>query len=192
MREEEYEQNEFEEDIPEEPLPRVDLGDFSHLIILDLEWNSPMNRYHKEQNGIRLRSDIIQIGAVKTDTDLQTVSEFNALIYPETYRKMNRNITEVTEITDEMLDGKPPFTETAPEFLDWCGDNSSLFTWSANDINELTENMIFYGFEDDVPRLPRCFDMQLMFDDQITMEGRDFSLSYRNLETRNQAKRNQP
>ena len=158
--------------------PRVNLEDFDSLIVLDMEWNSPTNRYHKTENGITLRSDIIQIGAVKVDRNLQQISTYNALMHPETYQKMNPHVIEVTEITDDMLVGKPTFRETAPGFLDWCGPNAAFFTWSTSDIDELADNLTFYGLDHEIDRLPRCFDMQPMFDDQITMDGRDFALSY--------------
>ena len=49
-------------------------------------------------------------------------------------------------------------------------------TWSDNDIISLEDNMLYHGLV--IEDLPRCFDIQLMFDDQVTQEGRDFALSY--------------
>ena len=44
------------------------------------------------------------------------------------------------------------------------------------EIIALEDNMEYHGMP--IDGLPRCFDIQLMFDDQVTMEGRDFALNY--------------
>ena len=167
-----------EEDVEEEPLPRVDLADFSSLIVLDLEWNYPATRYRREQRGVCLGTDIIQIGAVKTDTALRKTDTYDELLFPKTYPKMNHAVIEVTDITDAMLEGRPAFEEEAPKFLDWCGEDAAFFTWGVSDIDAIADCLTFDGMEERVGHLPRCFDMQVMFDDQFTGEGRSFALNY--------------
>ena len=144
-------------------------------VVMDLEWNQSSTRYRAERNGIRLSGEIIQIGAVRVDGDMQILDQYCQIVKPECYQKMNRDVTELTDITDEMIAEGRPFGEVIREFLDWCGDRPFL-TWSENDIIMIEDNMLFHGLA--IDGLPRCYDMQILFDDQITQEDRSFALSY--------------
>jgi inhibitor of KinA sporulation pathway (predicted exonuclease) len=62
------------------------------------------------------------------------------------------------------------------EFLEWCGEDFAFISWSPNDIYMLEDNMSIHGM--DVEILPECYDIQLVFDDQITQDGKDNALSY--------------
>ncbi len=147
-----------------------------NYIVMDLEFNYPATRFRSEQNGIRLTQEIIQIGAVKLNEGLEQTDSFCAFVKPTAYPKMNRDVQELTEITTEMIHSGKPFPETVEDFLKWCGEDPVFITWSDNDIISLEDNMLYHGME--IGDLPRCFDIQLMFDDQVTQEGRDFALSY--------------
>jgi DNA polymerase III alpha subunit (gram-positive type) len=143
-----------------------------------MEWNAPNARYRITQNDVTLNGEIVQIGAVKVnpDKELTVIDKFNRIIKPQVYRRMQRVVTELTDITDEVVQGGDPFTEVVKDFLEWCGEDFVFVSWSPNDIFQLEDNMQFYGL--DIDGLPACYDMQVMFDDQVTMEGRDFALSY--------------
>ena len=145
-------------------------------VVFDLEWNIPNTRYRAEKNGTRLSGEIIQFGAVKFDENLETVDTYMQMVRPAYYHKMNKEVEELTEITSEVAHAGIPFQQAVQEFLDWCGEDCWFFSWSDNDIIRLEENMQFYGMS--IDDLPACYDMQLMFDDQVTMEDRDFALSY--------------
>ncbi len=146
-----------------------------NYVVMDLEWNQSATRYRAERNGIRLSGEIVEIGAVRVDENMEILDRYSSFIKPECYQKMNRDVTELTDITDEMLAEARPFREVIAEFLAWCGEDAFL-TWSENDIIMIEDNMLFHGME--IDHLPRCYDMQLLFDDQITQEGRSFALSY--------------
>ena len=146
-----------------------------NYIVMDLEWNQSATRYRAERNNIRLEGEIVQIGAVRVNEKMEILEQYCEFIKPECYQKMNRKVTELTDITDEMTSKGRPFAVVIREFLDWCGGDAFL-TWSENDIIMIEDNMLFHGM--DIEGLPRCFDAQIMFDDQITQEGRSFALSY--------------
>ena len=146
-----------------------------NYVVMDLEWNQPATRYRAERNDVRLQGEIVEIGAVRVDEKMEILDRYCSFIKPECYQKMNRNVTELTDITDEMLAGARPFREVMAEFPQWCGEDAFL-TWSENDIIMIEDNMLFHGMS--IDGLPRCYDMQLLFDDQITREGRSFALSY--------------
>ena len=146
-----------------------------NYVVMDLEWNQSTNRYRAESNGIRLSGEIIQIGAVRVNEQMEITEKYCEFIKPEYYKKMNRDVTKLTDITNEMIADGRPFREVITEFLDWCGEDAFL-TWSENDIIMIEDNMLFHGME--IDDLPRCYDMQLLFDDQITQDDRPFALSY--------------
>ena len=62
---------------------------------------------------------IIEIGAVKI-SDGKIVDRFDELINPGI--PLDSKITEITNITDEMLKGKPGEKDMVIKFMKWCGD----------------------------------------------------------------------
>ena len=145
-------------------------------IVLDLEFNYPNTRFRSEKNGVVLHEEIIEFGAVKLDEKLNQLDTFCRFVKPAAYPKVNRDVQELTEITTEMIWAGEPFEVVVRDFLQWCGDDSAFITWSDNDIIALEDNIGYHGLE--VGELPRCFNIQWMFDDQVTQEDRDFALSY--------------
>lgn len=76
-----------------------------------------------------------------------------------------------------MLQDEAPFAEVIKVFLDWCGEDCVFISWNLNDIIRLEDKMLFYGLNTE--SLPNdCYDMQLLFDNQVAMEDRNFALSY--------------
>jgi len=64
-------------------------------------------------------SEIIEIGAILVD-GLEAGERFHALLKPA--RPVPWTISQITGITNEMLEGKPPLSEVAPAFLDFLRD----------------------------------------------------------------------
>lgn len=64
-------------------------------IVMDLEFNSPNTRSFVTKNGISLKSEIVEIGAVKLDSDLNTVDTFRKYIRPDAYFKMRDEIVKI-------------------------------------------------------------------------------------------------
>ena len=144
-------------------------------IVMDLEFNCSNNSYVSEKNGIRLTHEIIEIGAVKLDDNLKEIDRFCSFIKPSVYTKVNSEVRKLTDITTDMIyDGKD-FKEAINEFLDWCGD-APFVTWSENDIIKIEDNMLYH--EMSIDNLPKCYDIQPMFGDQIMDEDRPFALNY--------------
>jgi len=65
------------------------------------------------------KDSIIEIGAVLISNG-EIIDRFDELIDPGC--KLNPKITEITNITDEMLKGKPKEKETVEKFIDWFKD----------------------------------------------------------------------
>ena len=76
--------------------------------------------FDTETTGFYAGSDqMIEIGAVKIKNG-EILDRFDELIDP--HRPLPRKITELTFITDEMLQGKDNEENVTRRFLDWCGD----------------------------------------------------------------------
>lgn len=79
------------------------------FVVIDLETTG----LHPEQERI------IEIGAIKVEQG-HVVEELSLLLYPD--KEISALITEITGITNEMLQGKPRFQEVYEELLAFLGD----------------------------------------------------------------------
>ena len=146
-------------------------------VVMDLEFNHPRKASLKsENNGILLESEIIEIGAVRLKESLEQEDEFCSFIKPTAYKTINDDVKKVTGITTDMMWSGEDFQTVVDKFLKWCGNDYAFVTWSDNDIFALEDNMLYHGME--IDGLPDCYDIQPMFDDQISMNERNMALSY--------------
>lgn len=136
-------------------------------IVLDMEWNQPWPGTYaaKRVLPVRIRGEIIQIGAVRV-TDRQIVGdEFQALIKPKYYRKLNKKVVSLTGIKDSMLSERGiPFPEAVKQFRDWCGEDCVFLTWGFDDIGILKENMALHNI--DSSWIDRWYNAQMIFNAQ--------------------------
>ena len=103
-------------------------------VVLDLETTGLNSRYDK----------IIEFGAVRAERG-KAQQSLDILINPE--RKLEKNISRITNITDEMLADKPVISKVLQQILDFIGD-SILVTHNANfDFSFLQQALIDNGFE---------------------------------------------
>lgn len=56
-------------------------------IVLDLEWNQPFSMRSMITTPVRLRGEIIQIGAVKLNEQLEIVDTFKVMVKPKYYER---------------------------------------------------------------------------------------------------------
>ena len=146
-------------------------------VVMDLEFNFPKNRYNiSENNGIVLDHEIIEIGAVRLNEKLEQEDEFCSFIRPTAYKTIHNDVKELTGITNDMMWSGGDFDDVVNGFLSWCGDDYAFVTWSDNDIFALEDNMLYHEME--IDGLPACYDIQPMFDDQISQNDRNMALSY--------------
>lgn len=145
-------------------------------IVVDVEWNWPEQRSQLVKYPIILHDEIIQIGAVMLNEDLEEIDSLEVKVHPKFYQRINRKVEELTGITNKDLEDGVPFPEAINKFREWCGRDSILLTWGPSDIKAIENNLIVH--EMDYDWIPEDFDAQLMFDFQETMEDRDYSLDY--------------
>ena len=135
-------------------------------IVLDMEWNQPWpgSPSARKVLPVQIRGEIIQIGAVRI-TDQEVRDEFQVLIKPKYYRRLNRRVSKLTGIKESRLrDEGVPMKEAMERFRAWCGEGVTFLTWGFDDITILKENLQLYGIEDDW--VSRWYNAQMIFNAQ--------------------------
>ena len=136
-------------------------------IVLDMEWNQPWpgSPSSKKVLPVPIRGEIIQIGAVRLTTDKVVADEFQVLIRPKYYRRLNRRISKLTGIKDARLREEGiSFPEAIEKFRAWCGEDITFLTWGFDDIHILQENLKLFGQPTEWTN--RWFNAQMIFNAQ--------------------------
>lgn len=115
-------------------------------IVLDMEWNQPWPGSPSAKKELPIHGEIIQIGAVRILEDQTVADEFQILVCPKFYRRLNKRISSLTGIKEYRLRAEGfPFPEAAARFRAWCGEDPVFLTWGFDDINILQENLRLYA-----------------------------------------------
>ena len=136
-------------------------------IVLDMEWNQPWpgSPSSRKVLPVQIRGEIIQIGAVRVTEDQQVGAEFQVLIKPKYYRRLNRRVSKLTGIKEaERRDNGISMTEAMEQFRAWCGEDVIFLTWGFDDITILRENLRLYGIEE--TWVSRWYNAQMIFNAQ--------------------------
>lgn len=147
-----------------------------NYIILDMEWNQPVRKERALRKPVFLRGEIVQIGAVKLNEAFARIDSFKVNVRPKHYQKMNYRVQQLTGLTNMDLAYGIPFPQAMEAFQHWCGDEFAFFTWGYDDIPILRENMLLHGLDTDW--IPVHYNLQNIFDAQVTKEKKQFSLAY--------------
>lgn len=142
-----------------------------YYITLDLEWNQAYAQKAlavQRQLSCRLRGEVIQIGAVKLDKNMNICGSYQIIVKPKYFKKLHRHVSELTGITQEQMDMGTPLTEAAERFKSWCGEDFVFLTWGPDDIPMLKENFNVHGIPFDW--LDRDYDLQRIFNVQTDGE----------------------
>lgn len=118
-----------------------------NYIVFDLEFNQDCNFIEENKTIIITKCpfEIIQIGALKLDKNLQTISSIDMLVKPELYTNLHPFIKEMTGITIEQLNTAKSFKEICKEFMEFITeDRSILCTWGMCDMKELFRNIEYH------------------------------------------------
>jgi len=136
-------------------------------IVLDMEWNQPWpgSPSSRKVLPVQIRGEIIQIGAVRVTEDQQVADEFQVLIKPKYYRRLNRRVSKLTGIKEaELRDNGLPMVQAMEQFRQWCGEDVIFLTWGFDDITILRENLLLYGIDDSW--VGRWYNAQMIFNAQ--------------------------
>ena len=136
-------------------------------IVLDMEWNQPWpgSPSARKVLPVQIRGEIIQIGAVRITEDQQVADEFQVLIKPKYYRRLNRRVSKLTGIKESQLREEGVSMEEAMSaFRTWCGEGVIFLTWGFDDITILKENLRLYEIDD--TWVDRWYNAQMIFNAQ--------------------------
>lgn len=130
-----------------------------NYIVFDLEFNQniTVNANTDNEDSIsqsdtvnikNLPFEILQIGAVKLDSSLQTISSFDRFIKPTIYNEISPFVSELTGITTEQVINEEPFPSVYKDFMDFIDDPESIFcVWGIVDMKELYRSAKYYDLD---------------------------------------------
>lgn len=147
-----------------------------NYIVLDLEWNQSCEG--KINRNKEIPFEIIEIGAIKMDSDYNIIGEYNQLIRPKVYHDMHKITEDLIHMHMEDLERGRPFEEVIEEFLSWCGDDYMFCTWGPLDLTELQRNMRYYGKDPLCDRPLEYLDLQKIFAIAFEEKNTRHSLEY--------------
>ncbi len=127
----------------------------------------------------RFVNEIIEVGAVKLDENLNTVSTFSEIIKPVLSKKLRSRIKNLTNISNDDIKAGKPFATVIREFEKWVGDNSIVLSWGDTDIRTLLTNIKCFLNKEDISFIRKYADLQRYCQNFINMENvQQAGLSY--------------
>ncbi len=137
------------------------------FIILDNEWNTT----YRKING-KCFNELIEIGAVKLDEQLNEISRFSVLIRSTFTKKLSSRFQRLTNITtDEMKENGMSFLEAVELYSEWAGKDAVTLTWSNSDLYVLLENFRLRFGIDNIPFIGKYVDLQKYAQSEMILKG---------------------
>ncbi len=125
-------------------------------IVFDLEWSRNIRKVIPG-----CPDEIIQIGAVKYDKNMQYKGSFNRFIKPTIYDKVDNRVAKITGITkDHLLHFGIPFMQAFREFKSFMGHDFVLMSWGPQDVQILRANAQYYNKSINLNFMHRFSDLQ--------------------------------
>lgn len=132
---------------------------YDQQIVIDLEFN-PTPRSVWRQG---LKSEIVEIGAVRLDTAARVVDVFSCCVRPELSDGVASNITELTGIRTCDVSQEPTLAEVLERLEAWIGSaRTRIVAWSKSDREQIEAECAYKGIA--VPaQLRRWLDLQVVY-----------------------------
>lgn len=149
-----------------------------YYVIFDLEWNQPNSNdiSFMKRTRLPISGEIIQIGAVKLNEDLEEVDRFRVLVKPKYLRSMHKHVAKLTGITNEDLAKGIDFKVAYSNFKSWCGSNTILLSWGNDDITMLRENTMLHKLSWDADL--EWYDAQLIYSYELHGDSTQYSVQH--------------
>lgn len=145
-----------------------------YFVIMDLEWNNSFNKMTQ-----KFMNEIIEIGAVKLDEQLNEVGKFSELIRPVISKKLRSRIKNLTNISNEEVRTGRHFEEVIRDFEEWVGDDAVVMSWGDTDLRTLLTNFKWFLKKNSVTFIDKYADLQKYCQCFINMENvQQAGLSY--------------
>lgn len=127
-----------------------------NYVIFDLEWNRVIKAVKK-----RCPDEIIQIGAVKYNSDLKCIGTFNRYIKPVLYKRIESTISGLTGLTmSELKENGVLFSKAIKDFKKFVGTDSVLMSWGTQDASVLRTNCHYFNADAKLCFLKNYADVQ--------------------------------
>lgn len=110
-----------------------------NYIVFDLEATCWQPNPDKNQ------MEIIEIGAVKVNEQGKIIDEFCEIIKPEIHPQLSDFCTELTTITQDMVNMGISFPEAYDKFRKWIGEDYYLCSWGYYDKKQLTMDCTYHN-----------------------------------------------
>ncbi len=153
-------------------------------IVFDLEWNQ--SNTGKEKEIEQLPFEIIEIGAIKLNSERKQTGQYHQLIKPAVYHEMHRVTQKLIHLEIEELEKGKSFVEAAEEFLEWCGSDYLFCSWGPLDLTEFQKNMKYYGMKMLNDRPIAFYDVQKLFsiayEDKKSRRSLEYAIDFLNIE----------
>ena len=116
-------------------------------IVFDLEFNQGFDKtLNKTVSNERCPFEIIQIGAIKLDSNFNMIDTFNKYVKPEIYKDIHPFIQDMTGITKSDVKDASNFPQVYKEFKKFISSKKSvLCVWGTSDLKELYRNVNYYN-----------------------------------------------
>mgnify|MGYP004565193029 FL=1 len=116
-------------------------------IVFDLEFNQGFDKkLNKTVSDEKCPFEILQIGAVKLDADLNIIDTFNTFVKPNIYKEIHPFIKKMTNIIHEDVKDAPNFPQAFNSFKEFMNnDKNILCVWGNGDLKELYRNIKYYN-----------------------------------------------
>ncbi|MDD3206252.1 MAG: exonuclease domain-containing protein [Lachnospiraceae bacterium] len=155
-----------------------------NYIVFDLEWNQSSEEEAEETKGLPF--EIIEIGAVKLNSNKKIISQFSKLIKPQMYHELHYITKKLIHLQMEDLENEQCFVDIMKEFLEWCGEDYIFCTWGPLDLLELQRNMKHYGMpvlaEGPFPFLDIQKLFSIAFEDKKSRRTLEYAVDYLKIE----------
>ena len=115
-------------------------------VFVDLEMH-PIPRSFQEERQI-CTQEIIEIGAVKLNEQNEEVSSFCEFVKPGYVSKIYSKFQKLTGISTADVEQADPIAVILPRFIEWCGEDYSIYSWSDSDIWQIMNETRLKGLEE--------------------------------------------
>lgn len=114
-------------------------------IFVDLEFNKVDRQYAKKYG----KQEVIEVGAVVLDEQLQEISHFKSYVKPQYSSRISNVIKDLTGITYSMVAEAENFAAVLEQFCVWCHGfgEYTIYEWSDSDLLQLLRESKKKGLE---------------------------------------------